>query len=100
MDTKNSFTYHESFPDNFLWGGATAANQLEGGKGMSVADVYTFDSSMPRSEWHKQWLEMSQEQVDEAMDPSSKKSVSTIVVILQHQLDQRERMRSFFNNLC
>ena len=32
------------FPDNFLWGGATAANQIEGaynegGKGISVADV-------------------------------------------------------------
>ena len=23
--------YCESFPKNFLWGGATAANQLEGG---------------------------------------------------------------------
>ncbi|WP_297988210.1 glycoside hydrolase family 1 protein [Anoxybacillus sp.] len=35
-------TYH--FPENFLWGGATAANQLEGayqegGKGLSIADV-------------------------------------------------------------
>lgn len=33
-----------SFPDGFLWGGATAANQVEGayledGKGLSVADV-------------------------------------------------------------
>lgn len=32
------------FPDNFLWGGATAANQLEGaynidGKGLSIADA-------------------------------------------------------------
>lgn len=32
------------FPDNFLWGGATAANQLEGaynegGKGLSITDV-------------------------------------------------------------
>jgi len=32
------------FPDNFLWGGATAANQLEGaynegGRGLSVQDV-------------------------------------------------------------
>ena len=31
-------------PENFLWGGATAANQcegayLEGGKGLSIADV-------------------------------------------------------------
>ena len=33
-----------SFPDGFLWGGATAANQLEGldladGKGLSIQDV-------------------------------------------------------------
>ena len=34
----------KQFPENFLWGGATAANQFEGGwneggKGVSVADV-------------------------------------------------------------
>ncbi|PAF33930.1 hypothetical protein CHH69_18610, partial [Terribacillus saccharophilus] len=33
-----------NFPENFLWGGATAANQLEGGyneggKGLNLADV-------------------------------------------------------------
>lgn len=37
------------FPENFLWGGATAANQCEGayledGKGLSVADVVTTGS--------------------------------------------------------
>lgn len=36
-----------AFPDVFLWGGATAANQLEGawnvdGKGWSVADIASF----------------------------------------------------------
>ncbi|MBO5034271.1 MAG: glycoside hydrolase family 1 protein, partial [Oscillospiraceae bacterium] len=36
----------KGFPENFLWGGATAANQcegayLEGGKGLSVADIMT-----------------------------------------------------------
>ncbi|OTN76029.1 bglH3 [Enterococcus sp. 8G7_MSG3316] len=35
------------FPENFLWGGAIAANQVEGGwnldgKGLSVADIATF----------------------------------------------------------
>ena len=34
------------FPENFLWGGATAANQFEGayneeGKGLSIQDVMT-----------------------------------------------------------
>ena len=35
---------NKRFPEGFLWGGATAANQLEGaynegGKGLSVQDV-------------------------------------------------------------
>lgn len=38
------FEIKDKFPENFLWGGATAANQLEGawnkdGKGPSIADV-------------------------------------------------------------
>lgn len=37
------------FPDNFLWGGATAANQLEGGfdqggRGLSISDITTAGS--------------------------------------------------------
>ena len=37
------------FPKNFLWGGATAANQIEGayledGKGLNTADVMTLGS--------------------------------------------------------
>jgi len=37
-------TYEKSFPKGFLWGGATAANQVEGawnldGKGLSTAEV-------------------------------------------------------------
>lgn len=48
------------FPDNFLWGGATAANQVEGGgnkdgKGLSVSDVYTFNPNIPREKWTDQW---------------------------------------------
>lgn len=66
------------FPKNFLWGGATAANQIEGGaneggKGLSVSDVYTFDSKMPKDTWTKQWLGMTHAQVEEAMNPNSKK---------------------------
>ena len=35
---------NQQFPENFLWGGATAANQLEGayqtdGKGLSTSDL-------------------------------------------------------------
>ena len=70
------FTVRKKFPEHFLWGGATAANQLEGGfdeggKGMSVADVCTFDSSLPKSEWSKQWLGMTEAQVKEALNPDS-----------------------------
>ncbi len=43
------------FPENFLWGGATAANQLEGafdegGKGLSVFDVIPFIPKEERKE--------------------------------------------------
>ena len=43
--------YTTTFPSDFLWGGATAANQIEGGfniagKGLSTADVY------PKSDRH------------------------------------------------
>jgi 6-phospho-beta-glucosidase len=48
--------YREKFPDNFLWGGAMAASQVEGaynldGKGLSVADVAVRHSKeTPRAE--------------------------------------------------
>ena len=37
---------NRSFPDGFLWGGATAANQYEGGwneggRGPAIDDVFT-----------------------------------------------------------
>lgn len=69
------FNVRHEFPDGFLWGGATAANQLEGGwneggKGLSVSDVYTFDSSRPREEWTAQWRQMTHDQVAKAMDPT------------------------------
>lgn len=71
------FTVRKHFPEGFLWGGASAANQLEGGwneggKGLSVADVYTFDSSLPKEKWLDQWLMMTHDQVKEAMNPDSK----------------------------
>lgn len=64
------------FPEDFLWGGATAANQIEGGadagqKGLSVADVYSFDSSAPKESWDDLWRKMTHEQVREAKNPES-----------------------------
>lgn len=70
--------YMKNFPDDFLWGGATAANQIEGGwnvdgKGLSVSDVYQFDPELPKDKWLDQWFLMTHKQVEEAMDPNSKK---------------------------
>lgn len=46
------------FPENFLWGGALAANQVEGGfneggKGMSVADVTTYKPNVDVKDYKK-----------------------------------------------
>ncbi|WP_220459903.1 glycoside hydrolase family 1 protein [Niallia taxi] len=67
-----------TFPENFLWGGATAAMQVEGasdvgGKGLSVSDVYIFDENMPKEQWTDQWHMMTHKQVEEAQDPHSPK---------------------------
>lgn len=66
------------FPKDFLWGGATAANQVEGGsaeggKGLSVSDVYIFDPTLPKKQWTEQWHTMTHAQVAEAQDPASTK---------------------------
>ena len=47
------------FPENFLWGGATAANQCEGawnedGKGMSVADCTRYKKDIDPSDYEGQ----------------------------------------------
>ena len=49
-----------SFPEEFLWGGAIAANQAEGawnvdGKGMSVADVAMYKPDIDIKDNVKQW---------------------------------------------
>ena len=66
------------FPKDFLWGGSTAANQVEGGgfedgKGLSVSDVYTFDPTIPKNHWTDQWHMMTHAQVAEAQNPDSNK---------------------------
>lgn len=73
-----NFKSRKEFPKNFLWGGATAANQIEGGftegnKGISVSDVYTFDSTLPKECWSDSWIMMTHDQIREAMNPESKK---------------------------
>lgn len=59
------------FPEDFLWGGATAANQSEGawnidGKGMSVADVSKFKPEISIEDYVSQWHVSSQD-VEEGM---------------------------------
>ena len=60
-----------SFPKNFLWGGATAANQCEGawnedGKGMSVADCSWFKKNLSQSDYKGQHAITSAD-IEEAM---------------------------------
>ena len=45
-----------TFPEGFLWGGATAANQYEGGwneggKGLSVADCTTYKPDVDKTDY-------------------------------------------------
>ena len=47
------------FPKEFLWGGATAANQCEGawdvdGKGLSVADCSTYKANIDPKDYKAQ----------------------------------------------
>ena len=46
----------KAFPDGFLWGGATAANQCEGawdvgGKGLTVADVVAYKPHVDKRDY-------------------------------------------------
>lgn len=61
-----------TFPNNFLWGGAIAANQAEGawnvdGRGMSVADVASFRSDLSLDDYEGH-VAISSEVVQKAMD--------------------------------
>ncbi|MEK4329942.1 6-phospho-beta-glucosidase [Paenibacillus sp. FSL R7-0312] len=58
--------FKQKFPDHFLWGGATAANQLEGaydqgGKGLSSADMVAYVPKAERSNDHA--IEISSERI-------------------------------------
>lgn len=62
---------HTIFPEGFLWGGATAANQCEGawneaGKGMSVADCSMYKSDLDPDDYKAQHT-ITSEDIEEAM---------------------------------
>lgn len=65
-----------SFPKNFFWGGAVAANQVEGawnvdGKGPSVADVASYKPDVDVKDYAKH-VSMSDDAIEEAMkDPDT-----------------------------
>lgn len=61
-----------SFPEGFLWGGAVAANQVEGawnvgGKGWSVADVASYKPNVDVKNY-KAHVEISSEIIKQAME--------------------------------
>ena len=60
----------KGFPEDFLWGGAIAANQAEGafdvdGKGMCIADINAFQGDLPLEKRFN--LEMDTSQIKAAM---------------------------------
>ncbi|CAD5902993.1 glycoside hydrolase family 1 protein [Carnobacterium maltaromaticum] len=59
------------FPENFLWGGAVAANQVEGawnigGKGLSVADMATYKPNVDNKDYSAH-MTITSESIAEAM---------------------------------
>lgn len=60
------------FPENFLWGGAVAANQIEGawnvgGKGLSVADMATYKPNVGNKDYSAH-MSITSESIAEAME--------------------------------
>ncbi len=66
--------YKTKFPKNFLWGGATAANQIEGafdegGKGLSAADFVEYIPKNQRTKDHA--MEITSEQIRKSLSGES-----------------------------
>ncbi|WP_413738389.1 glycoside hydrolase family 1 protein [Sodalis sp. RH21] len=61
----------DGFPEGFLWGGAIAANQVEGGwneggKGLSTADMAIFKKDLKPEEYSKHYT-ITNQQIEQAM---------------------------------
>lgn len=68
---------NQSFPENFLWGGAFAANQFEGawnedGKGMSIADIHKYDTKIDRMNSNTKNEEFVTEEIKFRMNDQNK----------------------------
>ncbi|MHC5249996.1 glycoside hydrolase family 1 protein [Enterococcus sp. LJL90] len=62
---------NNAFPKGFLWGGAIAANQVEGGwdvdgKGMSVADIASYKPNVDNTNYAAHW-EVTTESIEAAI---------------------------------
>ncbi len=62
----------KGFPEGFLWGGATAANQLEGaynvdGKGLSIFDMVKFVPKEERTDANMAMDVMSKKELEELL---------------------------------
>lgn len=80
------------FPEGFLWGGATAANQCEGawnvdGKGMSVADCSTYKPKTDPKDYKAQHI-ITDEDIKKAME-----SEDTHLYGKRHGIDFYHRYR-------
>lgn len=66
-----------SFPENFLWGGAIAANQVEGGwnldgKGLSVADMATYKPKLDNKDYSKHLSILKEDILKSSQDSTDK----------------------------
>ncbi|MDR2225843.1 MAG: glycoside hydrolase family 1 protein [Providencia sp.] len=75
LDTKNTSTV--GFPEGFLWGGATAANQIEGafdveGKGLSTSDVAAYKDPYAGGGVNNFTFNVTSKELEEYLKPECK----------------------------
>lgn len=80
------------FPEKFLWGGATAANQVEGGwdqggKGWSVADCLRFKPDVDVTDYH------GSNYIDSAMVEEAKKNRDNPLYAKRRAIDHYNRYK-------
>ncbi len=76
-EEKNMSTFQKGFPANFLWGGATAANQIEGafdkdGKGLSTSDMAAFKDPYAGGSVNNFTFDVNSEELEEYLQHPEK----------------------------